>query len=104
MSSLVENLRRNSALKTLAKAVAQLDQDAASAAASIRRIAEKGLPEAQVQLGLLYEKGKGVIPSVADAHRWYLAAAEQGVPEGQAKLGEIYFSGLAQAKTEGQAE
>jgi len=44
----------------------------------IKPLAEGGLPEAQLNLGLMYEKGQGVPQDYAEALKWYRKAAEQG--------------------------
>ena len=43
--------------------------------------ADAGLPEAQYQMGLIYELGLGVLKSISEAQRWFSLAAEQGLPE-----------------------
>jgi TPR repeat protein len=57
--------------------------------------AERGDPEAQFNLGIMYENGlvnsrytnEGSRP---EALRWLRAAAEQGLPRAQVKLAELY--------------
>jgi TPR repeat protein len=49
----------------------------------ITPLAEGGLPEAQFNLGLMYEKGQGVHQDYAEALKWYRKAAEQGKPKAQ---------------------
>jgi TPR repeat protein len=57
--------------------------------------AERGDPEAQFNLGIIYENGlvnsryisEGSRP---EALRWLRAAAEQGLPRAQVKLAELY--------------
>ena len=57
--------------------------------------AERGDPEAQFNLGVMYENGlvnsrytsEGSRP---EALRWLRAAAEQGLPRAQVKLAELY--------------
>ena len=44
----------------------------------IKPLAEQGLPEAQVNLGLMYDRGQGVPQDYAEALKWYRKAAEQG--------------------------
>jgi TPR repeat protein len=55
--------------------------------------AEQGDPEAQVQLGLLYEQGQGVEKNLDEASRWFELAAEQGYAPAQANLGDLYEFG-----------
>jgi TPR repeat protein len=59
--------------------------------------AERGDPEAQFNLGIIYENGVAnsrytVEGKRSEAVRWLLAAAEQGLPRAQIKLAEIYES------------
>jgi hypothetical protein len=49
------------------------------AAGWFRRAAQQGHGEAQLKLGLLYERGEGVGQSFARAAHWYRLAAEQEV-------------------------
>jgi len=57
----------------------------------IKPLAEKGLPEAQFNIGLLYDKGQGVPQNYAEAVTWYRKAAEQGNAKGQYSLGRMYI-------------
>ena len=56
--------------------------------------ARQGDTEAQVRLGDLYAKGRGVTQDHAQARVWYEKAASQGHPIGQNNLAELYFAGL----------
>lgn len=58
-------------------------------------LAEKGDAEAQLQLGMRYAEGDGVIQSDKEAARWFALAAQQGLPEAQ------YHYGLALLKGRG---
>jgi hypothetical protein len=55
--------------------------------------AEMGFVKAQHNLAVMYEKGRGVAQSDAEAARWFLKAAEQGHARAQCKLDEIYSEG-----------
>jgi hypothetical protein len=59
----------------------------------IKPLAEQGLPEAQFNLGLMYEMGQGVPQNYAEAVKWYRKAAEQGFAEAQYNLGKMYYTG-----------
>jgi len=59
----------------------------------IKPLAEEGLPEAQFNLGLMYDKRQGVPQNYAEAVKWYRKAAEQGFAEAQTNLGIMYFTG-----------
>jgi len=56
--------------------------------------AHQGDTEAQVKLGDLYTKGRGVKQDHVQARVWYEKAASQGHPIGQNNLAELYFAGL----------
>ena len=58
-----------------------------------KRLAERGLAFAQVNLGLMYDLGVGVPENKAEAARWYRLAAEQGYASGQYNLGLMYDLG-----------
>jgi TPR repeat protein len=59
----------------------------------IRRAAELGNADAQLEMGARYRRGKGVSIDRAEALRWITKAAEQGYPPGQCALGETYING-----------
>jgi TPR repeat protein len=59
----------------------------------IKPLAEKGLPEAQFNLGLLYDTGQGVPQNYAEAATWYRKAAERGNAKSQYSLGRMYEAG-----------
>ena len=67
--------------------------DFAAALDEWRPLAEQGLAEAQNNLGLIYDKGKGVPEDYTEAVKWYRKAAEQGYPMAQFNLGRMYFLG-----------
>jgi len=58
-----------------------------------KRLAERGLAFAQVNLGLMYDLGVGVPENKAEAVRWYRLAAEQGNALAQTNLGLMYANG-----------
>jgi TPR repeat protein len=74
------------------------EQGNAKAVKWYRKAAEQGLPEAQFNLGLMYDKGQGVPQDYAEAVKWYRKAAEQGFAEAQTNLGIMYFTGLGVPK------
>ena len=67
--------------------------DYAAAYRLIKPMAEKGLPEAQFNLGLMYNNGQGVPQDYAEAVTWYRKAAEQGNAKGQYSLGMMFYRG-----------
>ena len=67
--------------------------DYAAEVAIVRPLAEKGVPFAQFNLGVLYDQGKGVPQDNALAIQWYRKAAEQGLPQAQVNLAIMYEEG-----------
>ena len=57
-------------------------------------LAEAGMPEAQLNLGLLYQSGQGVNIDLEKALYWYEQAASAGLAEAHLNLGMMYFEGL----------
>ena len=43
--------------------------------------AERGDAQAQFNLGVMYDKGRGVSQDDAEAFKWYRQAAERGLPK-----------------------
>lgn len=60
--------------------------------------AEKGDPQAQLGLALMYFQSNGVDHSDRKGVFWLRKAAEQGYAEAQANLGDVYQIGLATRK------
>jgi TPR repeat protein len=58
-----------------------------------RVAANKGEPEAEYDLGLLYAKGLGVQRDLQVAQQWYEAAATQGNAQAEFSLGQMYAQG-----------
>jgi TPR repeat protein len=56
-------------------------------------LAEKGDADAQFNLGLMYEKGRGVPQDYKAALKWYRLAAKQGLAVAQYNLGVMYKDG-----------
>ncbi len=60
-----------------------------------RELADRGVPQAQYNLGSLYFRGKGgVKQDFKQALHWYRKAASNGVLEAQFRVGLLYFDGL----------
>ena len=55
----------------------------------VRRIAEQGNVDAQLNLGDIYARGDGVPENLAEAVKWLRLAAEQGHAEAQFTLDVI---------------
>lgn len=73
--------------------VAHKRQDYVKAAHLLRRLAERGDPQAQTRLGFMYEYGHGVPQSYVEAASWYCRAAEQNHAYAQYLLGLLYDKG-----------
>ncbi|MDH5642211.1 MAG: sel1 repeat family protein [Nitrospira sp.] len=56
--------------------------------------ARQGDADAQIRLGELYSKGRGVPQDHAQARSWFAKAASLGHPIAQNNLAELYFAGL----------
>jgi TPR repeat protein len=56
-------------------------------------LAENGYEQAQINLGALYDSGKGVKEDPVAAAKWYQAAALGGNPYAQYNLGMMYAEG-----------
>ena len=70
-----------------------MDGNYNSAANSFRKAAERGEAEAQFNLALMYEEGRGVAQDYKQAAMWYLNAAKQDHAGAQSKLGWMLFQG-----------
>ncbi len=67
---------------------------ATDAQQSLRDLAEKGQPQAQIDLGLLYAKGIGVEKDYAAAMQWFQRAAAQDAPRALFLVGLMYERGF----------
>ena len=54
-------------------------------------LAKKGDAEAQFNVGMIYENGKGVKVDLVEAIRWYEKSAKQGKGAAQYNLAQIYY-------------
>jgi len=52
-------------------------------------LADKGMAEAQINLGMMFERGQGVSQDFKEAIRWYRLAADQGLIKAQDKLNSL---------------
>ncbi len=62
------------------------------------KAAEQGNALAQFAIGMMHERGRGVVESPSEAIRWYRMAAEQGEPNAQYCLGLISSEGKSVQK------
>lgn len=82
----------------------QLRREAASSPVQgLRLMAEQGNAEAQFNLGLMYDRGRGVLKDKREAIRWYRAAAGQGDTFAQNALGDNYWEGTGVPKDDTEA-
>ena len=65
--------------------------------------AEAGDPEAQYDIGSMYEKGNGVAKDKAKAFEWYLKSAKQGNDKSAYEVGFAYLRGIGVGKNEEKA-
>jgi uncharacterized protein len=56
-------------------------------------LAYQGDAEAAWSLGLLYDKGQGVLQNGSEALKWYRLANERGYEDAQAYIGVLYYEG-----------
>ena len=66
--------------------------------------AENGIPEAQYNLALIYDKGTGVPQSYEKSFEWFLKSANSGFDSGQFALGYMYLHGHGRDKNIVEAE
>jgi uncharacterized protein len=59
----------------------------------MRPLAEQGDAKAQFNLGIMYDKGRGVPQDYATAASWWRKSAKQGFAIAQFKLGGLYYEG-----------
>lgn len=66
--------------------------------------ADKGLPEAQNNLGLMYAHGKGQPQNNAEAVHWFAVAAESNHAPAMSNLGTMVLAGLGVERDESRAK
>ena len=59
----------------------------------LQPLAEQGVPEAELVLGIMHADGLGVAQNPSEAVKWLRRAAEQGSVDAQRNLGSMYFLG-----------
>src|ERR1700704_2814878 len=67
--------------------------DYAAALKLLLPLAEQGNPQAQNDLGMIYENGQGVAKDERQALAWYRKAADQGFDKAEFNLGAMYDLG-----------
>lgn len=79
------------------------EKDYATAFSLFKPLAEQGNPEAQANLGLMYEHGRGVDKDFFEAFKWYRLAAKQEAAWAQVNLGLAYINGRGTEKDDKEA-
>jgi TPR repeat protein len=59
----------------------------------VRHFAQRGVPEAECMLGVLYQLGLGVNLNAELAEHWFLRATAEDFPIAWCNLGTLYSSG-----------
>ncbi len=67
--------------------------DFPTALREFRVLSEQENADAQYHLGLLFEKGQGVLEDYEEAAKWYRRSAEKGNADAQLILGKNYYEG-----------
>ncbi len=80
-----------------------VDDDYRQATLNYERAALLGDAVAQFDLGLIYEKGKGIPVQINKAEALYRASAEQGHAQAMVQLAGLYLNGLTGSRDETQA-
>ena len=73
-------------------------KDYATALKIFRSIAATNNPQAQYNLGIMYQEGQGVPQDYEEAIKWYRMATEQGVATAESMFGISYDKGQSVAK------
>jgi len=68
-----------------------------------RKAAEQNNAEAQFNLGICYDNGRGVTKDLVEAYKWYRKAAQQNYAKAQSNLGFCYDNGEGVAKDQVEA-
>jgi TPR repeat protein len=88
---------------SLLRFIPSVSQDESETVRLYRKAAEQGDPDAQNNLGVMYQNGRGVRQDDAQAVTWYLKAAEQGHALAQNNLGFMYQNGRSVRQDDSQA-
>lgn len=90
-----------------AQAITKLEpeqpQYSPQAVASMKSQALAGDARAEIELGLMYQKGLGVQQDYGQARAWYQKAADQGNATAEDNLGILYLNGWGISKNYGRA-
>lgn len=78
-------------------------KDKSKAVETLLDLAEQGNAEAQLNLGLMYDKGDGVQQDPSKALKWFKKAANQGNASAQYIMGDLYQTGKIVDKNDFEA-
>ena len=78
-------------------------KDYRMAFSGFKKLAEQGQADAQTNLGIMYDDGRGVPKDEKQAAAWFRKAAVQGQTDAQTNLGMMYACGIGMSKDEQQA-
>jgi hypothetical protein len=78
--------------------------DYATAVRVFKPAADKGQPDAQFNLGILYSRGQGVGKDPEEAFKWLRLAADQGLPQAQFMVAQMREKGEGVAPNYAEAE
>ena len=76
----------------------------ATALRAFRKLAKTGDPQAENNIGYLYERGLGVPQDYSMALKWYKLSASKNLPDGQHNVGLLYHYGYGVAKNQSEAK
>jgi uncharacterized protein len=66
-------------------------------------LAKQGDGKAQIEIGLMYSNGEGVLQDDMEAVKWYRLAADQGHALGQSNMGFMYSKGRGVPQDDNEA-
>ncbi|MBM3803542.1 MAG: sel1 repeat family protein [Acidimicrobiia bacterium] len=101
--ALVASLTLPAQADFLAGKLAFQNGDYETALRELRPAAEDGHAEAQLYLGMMYSRGRGVQRDDTEAVKWILRSAEQGNVSAQTMLGMRYVSGRGVPQNDDEA-
>jgi TPR repeat protein len=78
-------------MTVIAQPLAKKLPEAVIAYQKLTSLAESGNLEAQFNLGVMHELGKGALKDFKESVKWYKQASDQGYALAQAKLANLYF-------------
>lgn len=81
-----------------------VSQDASSSVEWYKKAAQAGDVIAMRQIGVLYDKGRGVPVDYVEAVKWYKAAAERGDSQAQHNFGILMYYGVGTERNEEQGK